>query len=158
MEDDGGDDSAAHAGQQVLVLGRADRREEARDPPPKGVAAAPAPVDVHFSAVFERSGGEAQLGGGASAGFGSSDCVFGGCHFARGWLKLREKRDGFGRCSVAFILACRSWSFHFAVHLRGIMEEILSCLSCLHTSSSYVVLSLPGQLNKFQLDKWSLNK
>ena len=54
MEDDGGDDPAAHAGQQVLVLGRADRRDEARDPPPNGIAAtarAPwpaAPVAAHF--------------------------------------------------------------------------------------------------------------
>ena len=54
MEDDGGDDPAAHAGQQVLVLGRAERRDEARDPPPNGIAAtarAPwptAPVAAHF--------------------------------------------------------------------------------------------------------------
>ena len=89
VEDDGGDDPAAHAGQEVLIFGRADRRGEAGDPPPN--EAASAPVAAHLSAVFKRCRDEAQLGGGgrASAGFGSVDRVFGGGHFAKGRLKLR---------------------------------------------------------------------
>ena len=57
VEDDGGDDPAADAGQEVLVLGRPDRREEARDPPPNDVAAAratrrAAPLAAHIFSLF----------------------------------------------------------------------------------------------------------
>ena len=41
VEDDGGDDTATDAGQEVLVLGRAHRRQEAGDAPEKEVAAGP---------------------------------------------------------------------------------------------------------------------
>ena len=58
VEDDGGDDPAADAGQEVLILGRPDRRDEARDPPPNDVAATRAPrrsaahIAAHVFSLF----------------------------------------------------------------------------------------------------------
>ena len=50
VEDYGGDDAAADAGQEVLVLGRADHRQEAGDAPEKEVAGPAAAAGAAFAA------------------------------------------------------------------------------------------------------------